>query len=373
MTKRTAWKEVSLGEFCEFKYGKSLPAKERVAGAYPVYGSNGQVDTHISPLSDGPTVIIGRKGSLGEVAYSTTSCWPIDTTYYVDSSATHVDLRWLYYRLRSLGLTELNRAAAVPGLSRSDAYRKRLLLPPIEQQQEIVRLLDRVDALRARRRAATALLDDLTQSIFLDMFGSPFTNPKEWPTSRLGDLGELDRGVSKHRPRNDPKLLGGPYPLIQTGDVANSGGYITSFSSTYSEMGLLQSKMWPSGTLCITIAANIAKVGILEFDACFPDSVVGFTADKSMSQYVRVWLLLVQESIERLAPESAQKNINLQILRGLPVPRPPDELIAAFAERVTATRVVAERSQRQVAELDDLFRSVQDRAFRGELWEDRGV
>ena len=89
-------------------------------------------------------------------------------------------------------------------------------------------------------------------------------------------MGELAREKSKNRPRNAPELLNGPYPLIQTGDIANAGIYLKEYTQTYSELGLKQSKMWKKGTLCITIAANIAKASILTFDACFPDSVVAF-------------------------------------------------------------------------------------------------
>ena len=155
-------------------------------------------------------------------------------------------------------------------LSHAHPFRVELPLPPLAEQKRIAAILDAADALRAKRRAALAQLDALAQSTFLEMFGDPVTNPKGWEVVPLGSLGTLDRGVSKHRPRNEPSLLGGPYPLVQTGDVSNSGGYIRRYSSTYSELGLKQSKLWPSGTLCITIAANIANTGILTFDACFP-------------------------------------------------------------------------------------------------------
>jgi type I restriction enzyme, S subunit len=90
------------------------------------------------------------------------------------------------------------------------------------------------------------------------MFGDPVRNEKGWEVCNLNELGSLDRGVSKARPRNSPELLGGIYPLIQTGDVTNSGIYITAYKQTYSELGLKQSKLWPKGTMLITIAANIA-------------------------------------------------------------------------------------------------------------------
>ena len=100
----------------------------------------------------------------------------------------------------------------------------------------------------------------------------------EWTQQKISSLGDFDRGKSKHRPRDAARLYGGPYPFIQTGDITNSNGRITNFRQTYSEAGLAQSRLWPEGTLAITIAANIAETALLTFPACFPDSVVGFTA-----------------------------------------------------------------------------------------------
>ena len=222
--------------------------------------------------------------------------------------------------------------------------------------------------LRVKRREALARLNTLVQAVFIEMFGDPVVNPMRWGMTNLGDVGRLDRGVSKTRPRNDPALLGGPYPLIQTGDVANCDGYIRKFGATYSDRGLRQSKLWPAGTLCITIAANIAKTGVLEFDACFPDSVVGFTSEEDATvEYVRVWLSFLQKALEDAAPESAQKNINLAILRALRVPTPPLTLQRSFASRIRAIESLKTTHRAALAELDTLFASLQHRAFRGEL------
>jgi len=241
-------------------------------------------------------------------------------------------------------------------------------LPPLPEQRRIAAILDKAEALRAKRRAALAKLDQLAQSIFLEMFGDPVSNPKCWPLNKFLNIGKLDRGVSKYRPRNAPELLNGPYPLVQTGDVANSGGYIREYKQTYSEIGLKQSRIWPSGTLCITIAANIAKTGILTFDACFPDSVVGFTPnDLCNSEFVRTWLSFLQKMLEDSAPESAQKNINLEILRNLDIPLPPIPLQQAFAHRIEAIESLKASHRASLAKLDALFASLQDRAFRGEL------
>ena len=108
-------------------------------------------------------------------------------------------------------------------------------------------------------------------------------SPEGHTYTYLANLGELARGKSKHRPRNAPELFGGPYPFIQTGEVKAARRIIREHSQTYSELGLEQSKLWPEGTLCITIAANIAETAFLGFDGCFPDSVVGFAAYEDVS------------------------------------------------------------------------------------------
>ena len=173
-------------------------------------------------------------------------------------------------------------------------------------------------------RAMIKATDEMVKSQFIEMFGDPINNSKHWDLIPLASLGRLERGVSKARPRNAPDLLGGPYPLVQTGEVANCETYITSYNSTYSEKGLAQSKMWPAGTLCITIAANIAKTGILTFDACFPDSVVGFIPNDSVDLiFVHHWFRAVQQHLEELAPSTAQKNMNLAVLSSLTVISPP--------------------------------------------------
>ncbi len=200
------------------------------------------------------------------------------------------------------------------------------------------------------------------------MFGDPVTNPMGWDIEELGLIGVLDRGRSKHRPRNAPELFGGSYPFIQTGDVANSSGYIKSYKQTYSEQGLKQSKLWSKGTLCITIAANIAKTGILTFDACFPDSIVGFLPhQKTNTDFIQQWFSFIQQNLEDTAPESAQKNINLEILRGLPVPLPPLPLQEKFAQIVQKHERFRTQQREAQRQAEHLFQTLLHRAFRGEL------
>jgi len=238
-------------------------------------------------------------------------------------------------------------------------------LPPLSEQVRIVRLLDEADALRRRRAQADERTSSLEAALFEQMFGD---REDAWPRDKFGNVGSLDRGRSQHRPRDEPSLFGGPYPFIQTGDVANSSGRITTFTQTYSESGLAQSRLWPAGTLCITIAANIARTGVLALDACFPDSVVGFIpGDRVTVEYVQAWLRTIQKSLEAEAPQAAQKNINLKTLRELDLVVPPLELQRAFAARVAEVRELEATQAASRQRLGDLFQSLLHRAFQGEL------
>ncbi len=234
----------------------------------------------------------------------------------------------------------------------------------IGRQVKIVNVLDRLTHIIRLSKQELEKLDELIKARFVEMFGDPVSNSRGLPEATLPELGEFGRGVSKHRPRNDPKLLGGKYPLIQTGDVASADLYITSYTGTYSDLGLAQSKMWDEGTLCITIAANIAKTAILGFDACFPDSVVGFRAnEKTNNIYIHYWFSFFQRILEAQAPESAQKNINLKSLSELRVIYPTKEeqdAFAAFVAEVDKSKVAV---QKALDETQTLFDSLMQEYF----------
>ncbi|RBG17732.1 restriction endonuclease subunit S, partial [Xanthomonas oryzae pv. oryzae] len=222
----------------------------------------------------------------------------------------------------------------------------KLRIAPLAEQKRIAQKLDallaQVDTLKARIDAIPALLKRFRKSVVhsavIGRLSADLRVPIEkseeqeqlgplesWREVTLASLGELSRGKSKHRPRNDSRLYGSEYPFIQTGDVANSGGALTSSKVFYSEFGLKQSRLFPSGTLCITIAANIADTAMLAIDACFPDSVVGFIPNKDdcVAQFIKYVIDDNKESLEALAPATAQKNINLKVLNQVKLRIPP--------------------------------------------------
>lgn len=260
-----------------------------------------------------------------------------------------------------------NRTAfvTVKHLSAKELNQLEIDIPNYTTQTVVAKVLTQIESIISARQQQLQKLDELVKARFVELFGDPISNSHALPEATLPELGEFGRGVSKHRPRNDPKLLGGKYPLIQTGDVASANLYITSYTTTYSELGLAQSKMWGKGTLCITIAANIAKTAILNFDACFPDSIVGFTANgRTNNIFIHYWFSFFQEILESQAPESAQKNINLKILSELKVIVPSKEKQDAFAAFVTQTDKSKATIQKALAEAQLLFDSLMQKYFQ---------
>lgn len=259
--------------------------------------------------------------------------------------------------------------ATIPHIDRRTLDNLKIPEISISDQLHIANILSQAENLIAQRKESIRLLDEFLKSTFLEMFGDPVRNDNRWEQVLLSKLGSLDRGVSKNRPRNSPELLGGEYPLIQTGDIANAGLYINKYTQSYSELGMRQSKMWKRGTLCITIAANIGKTSILNFDSCFPDSIVGFKTNEKDANTIFVYFLFsfLQKILEKNAPQAAQKNINLEILRNLPVPKPPIELQTQFAQIVESTEVIKAQYQISLQELESLYGSLSQRAFKGEL------
>jgi len=175
----------------------------------------------------------------------------------------------------------------------------------------------------------------------------------------LDQLGEVARGRSRHRPRDAAHLYGGPFPFIQTGDVKNANLYLTEFEQTYSEAGLAQSKLWPAGTLCITIAANIADTAILGMDACFPDSVIGFTADaeKSDTRFVKyLFDGVLKIKYRSFTQGAAQDNLSQEKLLSIKFPVPEIWVQQRIADILSAYDDLIENNRQRIALLEEAAR-----------------
>jgi len=240
----------------------------------------------------------------------------------------------------TLFVTGIREGQNIDYVRMSRAY---MPLPPPEEQELIARFLNhtnqRIERTIRAKRKVIALLNEQKQVIIhravtrgldpnvrLKQSGIPWLGeiPEHWETRRIKQISKILRGKFSHRPRNDQSLYDGPYPFIQTGAVARADKYITSFKQTLNKKGLAVSKLFPKNTLVMTIAANIGDVAVLTFDACFPDSVVGFIPAKEVEQdYLYLVFLCMKPELLQEAPVNTQGNLNVERIGSMGVPLPP--------------------------------------------------
>lgn len=182
----------------------------------------------------------------------------------------------------------------------------------------------------------------------------------EWRACKLDELGSVGRGKSKHRPRNDESLYGGIYPFFQTGDIKAANFHLTEYSQTYNEKGLAQSKLWEPGTLCITIAANIAETAILGIPGCFPDSIVGFipAPDKADVAFVKYYIDTIKLQMQSVSRGTTQDNLSVDKLLTFDFRVPPISLQRRIAGILSAYDELIENNQRRIKILEEMARSL---------------
>ncbi len=325
------------------------------------------------------SILVSCIGYLGKVALNVV---PVAFNQQINAILPEVSKavpEFMFYQALSCGFKDQLEALAsgttVPIVNKSKFNSIHVVLPPLHEQRRIVTILDEAfEGLATAKAKAEKNLQN-TRALFESHLQSVFSQRgKGWQQKTLEEIATIfGRGKSKHRPRNEPKLYGGKYPFIQTGDIRNADHFVTEYSQTYSEAGLAQSKLWPKGTICITIAANIAETAILGFDACFPDSVIGVVANPKEAEvgFIEYLLQSFKARIQALGKGSAQANINMGTFENERFPFPP---VAEQRQIVTKLDALSEETtrlaaiyQQKLAALEALKKSLLHQAFSGEL------
>ena len=355
---------MALGEVAEIKRGTPITKRNAIDGNIPVI-AGGRTAAYYHNVSnrEGQTIVIAGSG-----AYAGFVSWWEQPIFVSDAFTVKprglLLARYCYHFLMNMQqqLHEFKSGGGVPHVYPRDVASVKIPIPcpenpnkSLEIQREIVRILDIFTSLTAELTAELTARKK-QYNYYRDQLLSFEDRDVEWQTLPNMAL-EFGRGKSKHRPRNDARLYGGDIPFIQTGDIRGASHIIMQYSQTYSDFGLKQSKLWSKGTLCITIAANIAETSILGFDACFPDSVIGFVADpkKTSSGYVEYLLQSTKKKLEEKGKEksSAQSNINLATFEQLKLPFPSlaeQARIVAILDKFDAlTNSISEGLPREIA------------------------
>lgn len=290
---------------------------------------------------------------------------------------TRLDPRWMHWLTKTKDFwarcDEKSRGTSGKNRIRPEQFLAiEIPLPPLPVQQRLVARVDTISGEVASARGIAAEVSAESDALLEAHLARVFDKAIAGDRAALSKQVVLERGKFSHRPRNDPRFFGGAHPWIQIGEIESSVRAITSWTETLNDSGLAISKKFPAGTVLVSIAATIGAVGILAFDCCVPDSIVAATPRPGVSpDFLYYYFRFVRAHLESVAPQSAQKNVNLQILGSLPFPlislaeqhRIVAELDALQAE-IDALKATQATSR---AELDALLPAVLDRAFSGAL------
>jgi len=287
------WKWVKLGDEIELLYGKGLIEKERKNGIYPVYGSSGIIGYHNNYLVKGPGVIIGRKGSVGEVNLSKTDFYPIDTTYYLKLKNDN-DIFFFYYLLKTLRLNEINSHSAVPGLSREDIYSLYIPLPPLPEQKAIAEVLSSIDDKIELLHRQNKTLEKMAMTLFRQWFIEPTRDglPEGWEEKKLKDVYIFEKGIE---PGSKNYL---ETPSVDAIRFIRVGDMLDNKANVYIQKDLVGNSICKFDDLLVSFDGTVGRVSF-GIEGCYSSGIRKIYSEDEI--YNKLWLkhqIFISEEIQ---------------------------------------------------------------------------
>ncbi len=390
---KQGWEMKKLGDVCDFQGGSQPPKSNFIFEPRKGYVRFLQIrdfgsDKNITYIPEAKKnrhcnvddILLGRYGaSVGKILVNKEGAYNVAIMKAIPNEKI-LYKQYLYFYLNTddfqSRLLKTASRSAQDGFSKDDIFDFPILIPPLPLQKRIVVILDEaftaIDKAKANAEQNLKNAKEFFESYLHVLFEN---NGEGWERRTLKEISlEFARGKSKHRPRGDASLLNGNYPLIQTGDISNSNHWLNEYTQTYNEKGLAQSKLWKKGTICIAIVgANIAETAILNFEACFPDSVIGIVVNPLIAnnEYVEYLLQAFKSYIKEKGKGTARDNINLGTFEGqyFPIPSVKEQL--SIVKKLGALSIETKRLEsiykKKLSDIEELKKSILKMAFCGEL------
>lgn len=395
------WIKVHLGEVITLEYGKSLIALDREKGKYKVWGSNGIVGTHDDFLIEGPVIIVGRKGSVGTVNYSQENCWPIDTSYYINSIKS-LSSQFIFYLLKHINLSDLDKSTTIPGLNRESAYRQKVLLPPLNEQYRIVEkieeLFSEIEHVEASLNDIKKRLDFYWRTILYSSFCGNLS--REWRAEEINSNPESSNSTHEIPVGWELSELGLYTDFIGAGSTPKGGRsiyihsgipFIRSQNVSHYSLNLddvvyitneINEKMFRTQThindvllnitgasigRCAYIPANIAKANVNQH--------VCIIRTNSSLSYKYLCLYINSPAIQSLIQEwssgATREALTLSQIRSIPIPICPleeqEHIVSELESQHTILEHIRKMLENKINQIQVLKQSVLNKAFEGRL------
>lgn len=374
------WQDVELKKIVNIKYGKALKEENRdTLGQFIVYGSSGAVGSHNSRLIKNATIIIGRKGSVGEITYAPQGGWPIDTTFYLECfDSQNLFFKYLYYALKAAHLDRHTITTSIPGINRNDLYNTKIPFPSLPEQKRIAEILDKADAIRKKRQKNIEQCNELLKSTFLDMFGDPEKN--NWGISSIERIAESNKGSIRTGPFGSQLLHSEftPEGIAVLGiDNAVENEFLWAQPRFISEKKYKQLRRYTviPGDVLITIMGTCGRCAIVPENcptAINTKHLCCITLDKNkcIPSFLHSYFLhhpIAQRYLSRRAKGAIMDGLNMGIIKEMSVPLVPVELQEKYKIIKDKISNLTKKMNASLQEMDNNFNSLSQRAFKGEL------
>lgn len=371
---RAGWQTKKLGDILRLEYGKPLDSKYRnTDGLYPVYGANGEKDRSDKFFFDEPSIIVGRKGSAGEINLTESKFWPLDVTYFVTFDDCQSDLKFIFYLLKQLDLPSLAKGVK-PGINRNEVYSQSVSVPPLSEQQRIVSILDKAfDGIATAKANAEKNLKN-ARELFESYLNSIFSQRADgWVDKRLGEVCGIQNGFifksEKFKPFGMPILR---ISNIQNGKV--DAEKLVFFDLADYKENLDRYRIVKDDLLIAMSGATTGKIGFnTEDEVYYLNQRVGkFQPNTGLDKRFLYYFLFtkVEENLQRAAG-AAQPNLSTEQIKGLMIPLPNISEQHNIVSKIDALHDEAKRLesiyQQKLTALDELKKSILHKAFAGEL------
>ena len=363
---------VKFSQILKLEYGKSLPDSDRdIDGIYATYGANGEKSRTNKFLYDKPSIIVGRKGSAGELTLVKDKFWALDVTYYVTHDENKTDLMYLYYALKTKNLTSYARGVK-PGINRNDVYELEIPLPQLATQQKIVAKLDSIFFEIEKATAANQANAKNSEALFESVLRQAYQIKDGHKTVELGDICDITGGGTPSK--SNPNFYIGDIPWATVRDMNKDYLEETDFKINKEAVKESSTNIIPKNNVVIATRVGLGKVCILKQDTAINQDLRGIVPKNPKAldvNYLFFWFKSISKVIVDAGRGATVHGVTLPFIKSLQIPLPP---IALQEEIVAKLDVISEEVKKstksytdKISELATLKQSILKQAFNGEL------